>query len=109
MRLGAPSETTYIRSPLHATIVDAIERLYDPQLTEHVEILAHHAVRGGVAYKAVHYLREAAAKAAARSANREAVEFFAAALENVKALPRSDETSPPSSTCACRWALPSSP
>jgi tetratricopeptide (TPR) repeat protein len=57
-----------------------------------VEILAHHAVRGGVADKAVHYLREAAAKAAARSANREAVEFFAAALENAKALPRSDET-----------------
>ena len=77
---------------LHATIVDAIERLYAPQLTEHVEILAHHAVRGRVADKAVHYLREAAAKAAARSANREAVEFFGAALENVKALPRSDET-----------------
>jgi tetratricopeptide (TPR) repeat protein len=80
------------RRALHATIADAIERLYGGQLTEHVEILAHHAVRGRVADKAVHYLREAAAKAAARSANREAVEFFAAALENVKALPRSDET-----------------
>src|SRR5262249_36587466 len=80
------------RRTLHATIVDAIERLYGPHLTEHVEILAHHAVRGRVADKAVRYLREAAAKAAARSANREAVEFFAAALENVKALPRSDET-----------------
>jgi class 3 adenylate cyclase/tetratricopeptide (TPR) repeat protein len=80
------------RRAVHATIADAIERLYGPQLTEHVEILAHHAVRGRVADKAVHYLREAAAKAAARSANREAVEFFAAALENVKALPRSDET-----------------
>jgi predicted ATPase len=80
------------RSALHATIADAIERLYGPQLTEHVEILAHHAVRGRVADKAVHYLREAAAKAAARSANREAVEFFAAALENVKALPCGDET-----------------
>jgi len=80
------------RRALHATIAEAIERLYGPQLTEHVEILAHHAVRGRVADKAVHYLREAAAKAAARSANREAVEFFAAALENVKALPRSDET-----------------
>jgi class 3 adenylate cyclase/tetratricopeptide (TPR) repeat protein len=80
------------RGALHATIVDAIERLYGPQLTEHVEILAHHAVRGRVADKAVHYLREAAAKAAARSANREAVEFFTAALENVKALPCGDET-----------------
>jgi predicted ATPase/class 3 adenylate cyclase len=80
------------RGALHAMIADAIERLYGPQLTEHVEILAHHAVRGRVADKAVHYLREAAAKAAARSANREAVEFFAAALENVKALPCDDET-----------------
>jgi predicted ATPase/class 3 adenylate cyclase len=80
------------RRALHATIADAIERLYGGQLTEHVEILAHHAVRGRVADKAVHYLREAADKAAARSANREAVEFFAAALEHVKALPRSDET-----------------
>jgi class 3 adenylate cyclase/tetratricopeptide (TPR) repeat protein len=80
------------RRALHAAIVDAIERLYGPQLTEHVEILAHHAMRGRVTDKAVHYLRKAAAKAAARSANREAVEFFMAALENVKALPRSDET-----------------
>jgi len=80
------------RRTLHATIVDAIERLYGGQLTEHVETLAHHAVRGRVADKAVHYLREAAAKAAARSANREAVEFFTAALENVKALPRNHET-----------------
>jgi tetratricopeptide (TPR) repeat protein len=53
--------------------------------------LAHHAVRGRVADKAVHYL-PGRAKAAARSANREAVEYFAAALENVKALPHSDET-----------------
>jgi predicted ATPase len=80
------------RNALHARIADAIERLYGPQLTEHVEILAHHAVRGRVADKAVHYLREAAAKAAARSANREAVEFLVAALENVKALPCGDET-----------------
>src|SRR5437588_202178 len=80
------------RRALHATIADAIEQLYGPQLTEHVEVLAHHAVRGRVADKAVRYLREEAAKAAARSANREAVEFFAAALENVKSLPRSDES-----------------
>src|SRR5262249_29320056 len=80
---------------LPATIADAIERLYGPQLTEHVEILAHHAVRGGVADKAVHYLREAAAKAAARSANREAGEFFTAALANVHVRPRSDEALAP--------------
>jgi class 3 adenylate cyclase/tetratricopeptide (TPR) repeat protein len=80
------------RRALHATIAEAIERLYGPQLTEHVEVLAHHAVRGRVADKAVRYLREAAAKAAARSANREAVEFFAAALEALKTLPAGNDT-----------------
>src|SRR5262249_8313891 len=80
------------RRALHARIVSAIEWLHGPHLAEHMEVLAHHAVRAGVADKAVHYLREAGAKAAARSANREAVEFFAAALENGKALPRSDAT-----------------
>src|SRR5262249_31638941 len=79
------------RRALHATIADAIERLYGPQLTEHVEILAHHAGRGRVADKAVHYLREAAAKAAARSAHRAAGEVVAAARANVKALPGSEE------------------
>jgi tetratricopeptide (TPR) repeat protein len=80
------------RRALHARLVEAIEALYAAQLAEHVEILAHHAVRGRVPDKAVRYLREAAAKAAARSANREAVEFFAAALEHIKALPQRDDT-----------------
>jgi class 3 adenylate cyclase/tetratricopeptide (TPR) repeat protein len=80
------------RRALHATIVDAIERLYGAQLVEHVEILAHHAVRGRVPDKAVRYLREAAFKAAARSANREAVEFFSSALEMLKSLPPTANT-----------------
>src|SRR5436190_12863925 len=80
------------RRALHARLVEAIERLYGGQLAEHVEILAHHAVRGSVPEKALRYLREAGMKAAARSANREAIEFFAAALDHVKALPHNDET-----------------
>jgi predicted ATPase len=80
------------RRALHAWIVDAIEQLYGALLTEHVEILAHHAVRGRLPDKAVRYLREAGIKAVARSANREAIEFFAAALEALKTLPSSDET-----------------
>ena len=43
------------------------------RLAEHVERLAHHAVRGEVWEKAVRYLRQAGAKAAARSALPEAV------------------------------------
>ena len=41
------------RKALHARIVGAIERFYPDRLTEHVERLAHHAVRGEVWEKAV--------------------------------------------------------
>jgi class 3 adenylate cyclase/tetratricopeptide (TPR) repeat protein len=73
------------RRALHARIVDAIERLYAGRLGEHVERLAHHALRGGLRERAVDYLRQAGAKAAARSAHREAVTFFEQALEILEA------------------------
>ncbi len=73
------------RRALHARIVDAIERLYAGRLSEHVERLAHHALRGGLRERAVDYLRQAGAKAAARSAHREAVTFFEQALEILEA------------------------
>ena len=73
------------RRALHARIVDAIERLYAGRPGEHVERLAHHALRGGLRERAVGYLRQAGAKAAARSAHREAVGFFEQALEVIEA------------------------
>jgi class 3 adenylate cyclase/tetratricopeptide (TPR) repeat protein len=73
------------RRALHGRIVDAIERLYAGRLGEHVERLAHHALRGGLRGRAVDYLRQAGAKAAARSAHREAVGFFEQALEILEA------------------------
>ena len=73
------------RRTLHARIVDAIERLYAGRQGEHVERLAHHALRGGLRARAVDYLRQAGAKAAARSAHREAVGFFEQALEILEA------------------------
>jgi tetratricopeptide (TPR) repeat protein len=73
------------RRALHARIVDAIERLYAGRHSEHVERLAHHALRGGLRERAVGYLRQAGAKAAARSAHREAVTFFEQALEVLEA------------------------
>ena len=69
------------RRALHARIVAAIEGLYAGRLGEHVERLAHHALRGGLRDRAVEYLRQAGAKAAARSAHREAVAFFEEALD----------------------------
>src|SRR5687767_15242029 len=57
------------RRNLHARIVETIEHLYPDRLTEHVERLAHHAVRAEAWGKAVSYLRQAGARAFARSAN----------------------------------------
>ena len=68
-------------------MVEAIEQLYADRLPEHVERLAHHALRGEVWTKAVAYLRQAGTKAAARSANREAVIFFEQALAALGRLP----------------------
>jgi class 3 adenylate cyclase/tetratricopeptide (TPR) repeat protein len=79
------------RKALHARIVDAIERCYPDRLTEHVERLAHHAVRGDMWEQAVTYLRQAGAKAMARSANREAVACFEQALTALGHLPETRE------------------
>jgi class 3 adenylate cyclase/tetratricopeptide (TPR) repeat protein len=77
---------------LHARIVEAIETLYSNRLTEQVERLAHHAARGEVWGKALIYLRQAGAKADARSALREAVSYFEQALSALGHLPDDRET-----------------
>ena len=75
------------RRALHARIVEALEALYPDRLAEQVERLAHHAFRGEVWEKAVTYLRQAGAKALARSAYREAVTCFEQALAALHPLP----------------------
>ncbi len=72
--------------------METIERLYPDRLTEHVERLAHHAVRGEAWEKAVAYLYQAGAKALARSAHHEAVTYFEQALAALPHLPESRET-----------------
>jgi tetratricopeptide (TPR) repeat protein len=79
------------RKALHARIVGAIERAYPDRLTEHIERLAHHAVRGEVWEQAVTYLRQAGAKALGRSANREAASSFEQALMALPHLPETRE------------------
>jgi class 3 adenylate cyclase/tetratricopeptide (TPR) repeat protein len=79
------------REILHARIVGAIERSYPERLTEHVERLAHHAVRGELWEQAVMYLQQAGTKALARSANREAVSSFEQALTALGHLPQTRE------------------
>jgi tetratricopeptide (TPR) repeat protein len=79
------------RRALHARIVEAIEQLYPDRLTEHVERLAHHALRGEVWEKAVAFLQQAGRKAAERSAPREATACFEQALDALRHLPRQPE------------------
>ena len=80
------------RSALHAAIVDAMESLFADRVSEHVDRLAHHAFRGERWDRAVGYLRQAGARAAARSANREAVGYFEQALVALGHLPETRET-----------------
>jgi tetratricopeptide (TPR) repeat protein len=80
------------RRVLHARIVEALEALAAERLTEHVDRLAHHAMRGEAWDKALTYSRQAGAKAMARSAHREAAECFEQSLAALAQLPERRDT-----------------
>ena len=80
------------RRVLHAHIVEVLEALAGDRVTEQVERLAHHALRGEVWAKALAYCRQAGEKALARSASREAVEYFEQALSALTHLPERRDT-----------------
>jgi tetratricopeptide (TPR) repeat protein len=81
------------RRELHARTVEAIERLYASFLSEHVERLVDHAMRGEVWAKAVDYGVRAGNRAVDRSAPGQiAKTFFEASLEALRRLPESRET-----------------
>jgi tetratricopeptide (TPR) repeat protein len=80
------------RRTLHARIAEAIEGLYADRLTDQVERLAHHAMRGELWDKALAYCRQAGGRAVARSAYREAVVYFEQALVALAHLPERHET-----------------
>jgi predicted ATPase/class 3 adenylate cyclase len=80
------------RRALHARIVEAIERLAPDRLGAQAERLAYHTIRGEVWEKALQYCRQAGAKAAARSAYREAVGYFEQALSALQHLPEQRDT-----------------
>jgi class 3 adenylate cyclase/tetratricopeptide (TPR) repeat protein len=79
------------RRSLHATILEALEGLHVGRFGEQVEVLAHHAVRAGIAPKAIAYLREAGSRAVARSANPEAIELLDQALALLAEAPQTRE------------------
>ena len=80
------------RRGLHVRIVEAIERMYPDRLTEHIDLLAHHAFLGEEWAKAVIYLQQAGAKALARSVHREAARCFEKALTALMHLPETRGT-----------------
>jgi len=80
------------RRMLHARIVTALEALAGDRLAEHVERLAHHALRGEVWEKALTYCRQAGEQAMAQSAHREAVGYFEQALIALQHLPETRDT-----------------
>jgi class 3 adenylate cyclase/tetratricopeptide (TPR) repeat protein len=79
------------RRALHAQIADTIERLHADRLSELLDVLAHHAVRGKLGAKAVSYLRQAAEKAIARSAHREGIGLLQAALGLLADMPETPD------------------
>jgi class 3 adenylate cyclase/tetratricopeptide (TPR) repeat protein len=80
------------RRGLHARIVEALEGLAGERVTEQVERLAHHALRGEVWEKALTYCRQAGEKAMARSAYRESAASFEQALRALAHLPEQRAT-----------------
>jgi predicted ATPase len=91
------SDTAYgtlLRGPrraLHARIAAAIENRTSEKVEREPEILAHHWAEAGNAQRAVGYWLEAGRRAAARSANREAVAHLSRGAEMVASLPESAE------------------
>jgi predicted ATPase len=79
------------RRQVHAQIVTAAERLYADRLSEHVERLAHHALRGQLWDQAVRYSRQAGTRALDRSALGEALAHFEQARVALRELPESRE------------------
>jgi tetratricopeptide (TPR) repeat protein len=80
------------RRTLHTRLVTAIEALAGDRVTDHVERLAHHALRGELWEKALLYYQQAGARAVGRAANREGVTCFEQALIALQHLPESAET-----------------
>ena len=78
------------RRTLHVRIVGAIERLHAGRLAEHVDDLAHHALRGELWERAVDFHRRAAA-AVTRVAYADAAAYYERALAALRRLPDSRE------------------
>jgi class 3 adenylate cyclase/tetratricopeptide (TPR) repeat protein len=77
---------------LHARLTEAIERVATGRLADQAERLAHHALRGELWEKAVVYLHQVGLRAMGRAANHEAVAYLEQALEALRHLPETRQT-----------------
>jgi tetratricopeptide (TPR) repeat protein len=75
----------------HAAAGHGLEELYGGRIDDVVELIAYHFGRGQVWDKAATYLRQAAAKAQARSAHQQAVACLEEALAALRRLPETPE------------------
>jgi class 3 adenylate cyclase/tetratricopeptide (TPR) repeat protein len=75
------------RRQIHARVASALQQADPARIDERIGTLAYHAFHGGLWEQAVTWLRRAGAKAALRSASREAVVRFEQALEALTHLP----------------------
>jgi len=80
------------RRALHTRIMETLETLAAQRHSDALDQLAHHALRGEVWDKALAYCRQAGEKALARSASREAVEYFEQGLSALTHLPEQRDT-----------------
>jgi class 3 adenylate cyclase/tetratricopeptide (TPR) repeat protein len=80
------------RRILHARTMEAVEALAGDRLSDQVERLAYHALRGEEWDKALSYFRQAGVKAEGRSAHREAVACFEQALNALQHVSASRHT-----------------
>jgi len=81
------------RRELHGRILGAMETIYAERLPEHVDRLAHHALRAEQWDKALVFCRQAGARAMARFALRDASTHLAHALAATGHLPETREAS----------------
>ncbi len=80
------------RRTYHVAAGLGLEELFSPRIDDVVELVAYHFGRGQVWDKAATYLRQAAVKAQAKSAHREALASLEEALEALRHLPETPET-----------------
>jgi len=78
------------RAELHAAIANTLEQKFGETVDSEPEILAHHLTEAGLSRKAVEYWFQAGKRAAARSANVEAIAHLERGLEVASRLREDD-------------------